>query len=234
MSMTWTVVVPFSSEDSYRCRALAHVLHALESQHLDAVWGGGVWFGDTWSKGNAVDDLVRGTYTEGIIVHDADVLVSEDALRRSMLAVEAGVPWSQPHGTVYRLSRGSTLTLYAHGLGEVRPMFQRALAHPAHPAPPAGGCVVLSRAAYEVSGGIDPRFDGFGGDDISWARALDTLVGPGVLLDAPMWHLFHPRTFRRPGNRGSPENEALAARYGDAAGDMVAMRHIVNEHRVRR
>jgi hypothetical protein len=91
---------------------------------------------------------------------------------------------------------------------------------------------VLSRAAYEESGGIDPRFSGFGGDDISWARALDTLVGPCVAGDAPMWHLFHPRSFRRAGNRGSAENEALAARYGDAAGDVIAMRKLVNEHRV--
>ena len=78
-------------------------------------------------------------------------------------------------------------------------------------------------------GGIDPRFIGFGGDDISFARALDTLVGPCKRLDYPMTHLHHDRTPRRKGNRGSEANEQLAARYMLAAGDREAMLMIVKE-----
>jgi len=230
--MTWTVVVPFMSEEPFRCHALAHVLKHLEAQGLEFVWGGAVWDG-RWTKGDAVDDLVDGTDSEGVVVHDADVLVSPEALSRSMLAVAAGAPWSMPHGMVYRLNRQATMQLYGEGLGEIRALHARSLAHPAHVAPPGGGIVCLSRGAYDLSGGIDPRFVGFGGDDISWARALDTLVGPCWALDAPMWHLFHPRTPRRPGNRGSEENEALAARYGDAAGHPLLMADLIAEHRAR-
>jgi hypothetical protein len=47
-----------------------------------------------------------------------------------------------------------------------------------------------------------------------------------------MTHLYHERTPRRKGNRGSAANEALAARYMLADGDKDAMRAIVAEFKV--
>jgi hypothetical protein len=44
-----------------------------------------------------------------------------------------------------------------------------------------------------------------------------------------MMHLWHERTPRRHGNRGSEANELLAARYMIADGDADAMRSILAE-----
>lgn len=229
--VTWQVVIPSRPVSAARDAAAAHV-RAWYREHVDAdvAVGGDVAPDAPWSKGTVVDEIVGWTDAEGLIVADADVLVSPDALARSMLAVEAGAAWSQPHGMVYRLSRRATLQVYAGTAGEIRPMGGAALDRPAHYGPPGGGIVVLSRTAYREAGGLDPRFTDWGGEDISWARALDTLAGPCVRFDAPMWHLWHERMWRRPGNRASPENEAVAARYAVAAGDPDAMRALVREH----
>jgi hypothetical protein len=219
--MNWQIVIPYSDgADDARDRALAHTLNRLP----DAIWGGFTLGDGAWSKGAAVDMLIRDTDADGLIVHDADVIVSDEALQRSMTAVEAGAAWSQPHGMVYRLSRRGTQLVYEGRLAEGR-MPPRACCerHP-HYGPHGGGIVVLTRAAYDTSGGIDPRFTVWGGEDEAWARALDTLVGPCVRFDAPMLHLWHPRMPRRPGNRASEANEIIAARYAEAVGDPLAMR----------
>lgn len=187
-----------------------------------------------FSKGRAVADGVAHTREPILVIADADVLVSPEALGYSIIAVMHGAAWSMPHGDVYRLSRRVTNDLvYVRGeelaLGERPPL--KWVERSPHPGPPGGGIVVTTRAAYEATG-IDPRFVGFGGDDISFARALDTLVGPCERFAFPMTHLYHERTARRRGNRGSEANEQLAARYMIAEGDPRAMREIIAEFKV--
>jgi len=140
--------------------------------------------------------------------------------------VAAGAPWVMPHGIVYRLSRGATMAVRSlkHTPTPTRVISRR------HPGPVGGGFVVCSRSAFDAVHGIDPRFTGWGGEDISFGRALDTLVGRHVRLDAPTWHLWHEPLPRVMGRRASPENERLAGRYLDAAGDEVAMRALCEEH----
>jgi hypothetical protein len=182
-----------------------------------------------WSKGWAVAAALDGGDEPIIVIADADVLVPPDALSASITAVADGAPWAMPHGLVYRLSRAATNEVYVGALvpppHEIGGML---LERDAVPGPPGGGIVVTTRHAYAESGGIDPRFYGWGGEDISFARALDTLVGPGVRSDAPMWHLYHLRQARRPGNRAAlADSERLANRYLDAAGDPDAMRRLI-------
>jgi hypothetical protein len=229
------VVVPYRAGDPVRDLALDYIRAWYREEHPEisqVTVGGDEWPDRPWSKGAALDHIVR-NYSDAdiLIVADSDVLVRPEALRRSVAAVSQGAAWSMPHGTVYRLSRQATNAVYGGWIDGIRALQARSCHRPPHPGPPGGGIVVLTRDAYEASGGIDPRFTNWGGDDISWARALDTMVGPCVRFDAPMWHLWHPPMFRRPGNRASAENEVLAARYGDAAGKVSQMRALIGEHR---
>jgi hypothetical protein len=165
------------------------------------------------------------------VVADADVLVPPAALTRSLAAVADGAAWAMPHGDVYRLDRNATNRLLIGSLDPMpRQLSARLLERRAAPGPWGGGLVVLSLEAWETSGGIDPRFEGWGGEDEAWARALTALVGPCVREGAPMFHLWHERQDRRPGNRGSEETERLAGRYLDAARDPEVMAKLVAEH----
>lgn len=182
-----------------------------------------------WSKGEVVDAGVRRTETPGVVIHDADVLVAHAAVATCATAVTVGHAWAQPHGEVYRLNRKMTRAVIAHQAHGIPNPFlgAGALERRPHPAPPGGGLVVLSRATYDLVGGIDPRFVGWGGEDISFARALDTLAGPAFRMREPMWHLWHePQPTVLP-RRGSADTERLASRYLDAVGNVEQMAEVV-------
>lgn len=225
-----TVVIPFAScADPHREAACRFVVEWLRPHgwpivvhELDP--------SEPWSKGAVVDAAVQQIDTPGLIVHDADVIVEPDALAACATAIVSGYPWAQPHSDVYRLSRRATQMLLSGTIvGPHHHLGGAALERRPHVAPPGGGIVVVQRSAYDTVGGIDPRFIGWGGEDISFARALDTLVGPAYRLRHALWHLYHAPQMIRPGRRGSDESERLASLYLDADGSVEQMRKIRDE-----
>jgi hypothetical protein len=86
-----------------------------------------------------------------------------------------------------------------------------------------GGMVVLPRTTYERVP-LDTRFHGFGGDDVSWALALNLLAGtPPRRSPEDLWHLWHPPQDRLTRAMGSAENLALYSRYLSVARYPVEM-----------
>lgn len=224
----FTVVVPFDGcGDPHRDAALEFVV----------AWIGALGYpvvveraepGEPWSKGAVVDRAVQRTETAGLIISDGDVVVHHHAIATCASAVVSGWAWAYPHDLVYRLSPRVTLDVLAHRTkGPSHFLGGGSLERRPHAAPRGGGLVVLSRDAYDAVGGIDPRFYGWGGEDISFGRALDTLAGPAYTLREPMWHLYHEPQEIRPGRRASEESERLASRYLDAVGNADAMREVV-------
>lgn len=181
---------------------------------------------DEWSKGDAVNGAVEHAAGDKLVIADADLYIDIDVLRHALDLLDAEAPWVMPHGIVYRLARKSSATVIAM---QDPPAAQRIVAR-RHEGPIGGGFVVCTREAFDTVHGIDPRFTGWGGEDISFGRALDTLVGSHARLWAPTWHLWHTPLERHDGRRASPDNERLAARYLDAVGQPVAMRALCEEH----
>jgi hypothetical protein len=214
-----SVLVPFADQGcEYRTRAWAYVRNHYATNHAGWHLVVGNCAGP-WSKGAAISDALTRTDGDVLVLADADSWCDPDALR---LAVATDAPWVVPHGKVYRLNQRGTAKLYS-GLLQRGHTARRPYIGPA-----GGGLVVLSRTAYETVGGFDPRFSGWGGEDISLGWALDTLVGPYTRIGTQLHHLWHPHP--APSHRGSPETEALAARYKAARGDRTAMATLVAEH----
>ena len=97
---------------------------------------------------------------------------------------------------------------------------------------------VMPREAFEVVGGMDERFDGgWGGEDVSFLHALDTLYGKHKTMPNGVIHLWHPsigssiRDRQWAGQGGSDANSVICQRYGSAAGDVAKMRELVEEGR---
>lgn len=211
-------MIPFRSDDRDRTLALGRTAGHWLALGLPVAVGHAN--NERFSKGASAAALIAEIPDHGgLIVADADALVAETWIRRAMALVEAGAAWVQPHSIVVRMTPRAT-TRVLHGAWPNREA-------PSMMAPPGGGAIVLSRWAWNRSGGIDPRFHGWGGDDISWARALDALAGPGVRLGGTLFHLWHRPSRRRAGNRGSLENEAIAAQYLEARDDEAAMRSVI-------
>lgn len=91
------------------------------------------------------------------------------------------------------------------------------------------GVLAFTRSLWDLVGGFDARFVGWGYDDIAFWCACSALAGyervPGTI-----YHLWHPRT--RADNEESPEfprNQVLGNRYLAAKNDPAAMRGILAE-----
>lgn len=155
-----------------------------------------------WSKGAAVADAFSRASGDTLVIADADSFTTPDAVAQAALTKT----WAVPHGRVYRLTRRATELLYSGA-----PLHRGRTVRDPYMGPAGGGIVALTREAYLAVGGVDPRFRGWGGEDICLAMALEALVGPYTRIGAPLYHLWHPHP--APDLRGSPESEALVARY---------------------
>jgi hypothetical protein len=226
-----SIIVPMRPDGAERDRNWAYLLARYKRLYPDweIVCHPGNPTGP-WSKGTAVNAAAACATGDVLIVSDADVLVGAQVLPDAVSQLEHA-PWVIPHGYVYRLNAHVTAQLIQRDdqVNEAGPVPSSRLARRRHIGPAGGGLVVTRTSDFETVGGIDPHFTDWGGEDISFARALDTLVGEHTRLDAPAWHLHHRPMTRRPGNRASEQNEQLAGRYLDANGDPLAMATLCQE-----
>jgi len=105
---------------------------------------------------------------------------------------------------------------------------------------------IFPRVAFDIVGGWDIRFRGWGGEDHSAMRAMDTLYAPHKTLPGQILHLWHPMMGKE-GHRKSlkswvtwskrlwddqdnpGDNNRLATRYSRANGNRKRMRRLIME-----
>lgn len=209
-----------------------------------------------FSKTAAVNHAFRHSHGDIIVILDADAYLDAEVIRhcatRLHCATEAGArTWFVPYWHLFRLTELASAEVLAtppEGPFELTD-------------PPAASDVegmdgsghgqrfgalvtVLPRAAFEALGGMDPRFRGWGGEDVAFLRALDTLWGRHLNMASSVFHLWHPRIdvggWRD--QQGSPwrvrmwsdqdrprANDELTTRYGAATGDPMRMAALVAE-----
>lgn len=214
-----SVLIPFGGTDPQRAAVCGYVTSWWEAQCFDVVVGRCEF---PWRKAVAVADAVRRSDGEVLVVADADVITDPFAVRTSVNVVAAGAAWSMPHGRVHRLDRAATDDV----LGGIHPAATKGRDQSPYRGWSGGGIVVLRRTTWhEVP--MDRRFEGWSGEDESWACALSTLAGPCVRLDADLFHLWHPPQPRLSRRWGSVAARSLSRRYRAATGDPDAMRRLV-------
>lgn len=202
------VLIPWRTDEGPRAEALYRLLIPWLNRKVMNGWYPVLVVAPDgpWSKGAT---LARAScvLSSIVVVHDADVLC--EGLPDAIEAVRGGAAWAIPHGDVIRLASDGSV-------------------EEKHPGLAGGGIVVLTRKTFDECP-MDPRFEGWGGEDESWACALTTLYGPPWRGDADLIHQWHPpapRVSRRYGNRA---NEALRQRYLHANGHPDLMRRLVTE-----
>jgi hypothetical protein len=201
------VLVPFASAEPWRVRARDHVAASYQEAGFEVVEG---TCAGPWRKAVAVADAARRTVADVLVVADADCL--SGGVAAGVAAVEAGAVWAIPHLTVHRLDQAATEAVYAG----TDPADTRGRTQRPYKGFAGGGIVVLGRAAWKQVP-LDPRFEGWGGEDSSWALALACLAGQPARLGADLYHLWHPPSDRMSRRWGSPESRLLEIRYIRAA-----------------
>ena len=209
-------------DDPHRVRARHYVAGLYESQgyrvHLAQCPT------PEWSKGAAVNPVANQTTGDLLVLADADSFVAPEHLDRAISqAVVRG--WAMPHSVVKRLDRESSARVIRGTPGRQR------LERSAYPALPGGGILIVTRQAWEMVGGFDPRFRGWGGEDHCIGLALRCLTGNEInpRRVCPLTHLWHPEApnCRRP----SDNNRWLDKRYREARNKPDLMAQLVEEAR---
>lgn len=224
--MTVEVVIPWQGHCPHRLAALAWVRARYEQT------GWPVTVAELpagpWVKAAAVNPAVQASTADVVVVADGDCW-SNDVIEAAA-AVDAGKrPWACPFHRIRRLNRQFTERVLA-GLVDVGDHTSSSLEEPVYLARPGGGIVVMARdVARDVP--MDPRFVGWGGEDVSWGKALQSLHGKPWMGATDLYHLWHPAQ-QRPARHTLPSDaERLRQRYWDVARQRGGIEGLMDEVR---
>lgn len=223
MSST-AALMPSGITDEWRARARVYVEQWYARHFPEVELISGECAAAEWSKGEAIADAYSKTAADVLVLADADSFMLDPAdLRAAIDLVRyAGHPFAVPHSKVYRLRADETKRI--EDAPELAPRLGYT-ARPVYEGPIGGGITVVSREAFELVRGIDRRFLGWGGEDVAFGWALQTLTDGGQRLEGRLVHLWHPHP--APNLRGSPASEELVARYQAARGVRRRMAAVV-------
>jgi hypothetical protein len=210
-----------------------------------------------FSKSAAVNDAAARAKGDILVIVDADGYISIDAVLHCAKEIREAQGrgqrlWFVPYRKFYRLNETASRHLLssdpANPLKFSVPPCADDLQPDAHD--PARGhwygamIQIVPREAFEIVGGWDERFRGWGGEDYSAMRACDTLYAPHKTLSGQVLHMWHPQIGPKGAeayvswkNRMWEEQKAphananLTNRYNEAYLKPVAMRKLVNEGR---
>jgi hypothetical protein len=97
---------------------------------------------------------------------------------------------------------------------------------------------IMPSEAFETAGGMDERFSGWGGEDVAFMRAVDTLYAKHKTWNDQVIHLWHSATVNPTDDHlrmwegqsaAHRKNDELVGRYYAAFGDRTRMRRLVSE-----
>jgi len=239
---TW-VIIPWRAGCVHRQLALDHVTRWWAASYPDWPVIVGEWPAEAgpWRKGCAVRAAgVHPGRGDVVVVADADVIPvgiasAVDAIG-SIGPGRTPARWAMPFRLVHRLTLAATDLVTSGRLplpGGPIPTTMVGLVEETYVGSAGGGAVVLRGDVFSGIP-IDPRFAGYGQEDLSWSLALHRLVGAPAMWSAPLWHLWHPPQERmRRGSTvsrgvGSEESRRLWQRYR-GANTPALMRALVAE-----
>jgi hypothetical protein len=137
-------------------------------------------------------------------------------------------PWLIPYSRGYKLN--PVFTRFVTSTGELQIPKTLRIGDILENCTVLGGFMnVMSRQAFEAVGGMDERFMGWGPEDLTFAMALDTVVGKHFRMNETIFHLWHPPAERY--HQYTPYNEELKNRYCQAYGNVEAMKQLIDERR---
>jgi glycosyltransferase involved in cell wall biosynthesis len=224
-----SILIPFDSEEPNRLAAHKFVLKGLPSG-VELITGGEHPSG--FERATARNILAAHAIGDVLVFLDADSYVDPGDLLFGVDWAMENSGWGFPYQTYGCLNWAATQRVL---LGQLDPQdtvnedFEHVFPSLNDPEPSVGGCVIVSRKAFERVNGYDERFKGWGFEDRAFARSLTKLVGPPIYVASWLFHLWHPtpesERFEQPHMK---ENQQLWFAYRDAGKN--EMEQLIRQH----
>jgi N-terminal domain of galactosyltransferase len=242
-----SLIVPFRTDHAERERNWQWLERYWAAELPEAEVITGTDDSTPFCKTRAVNDAFTRAAGDIIVILDADCYISAGVIREAARQIRRARMrgrhlWFIPYRRFYRLTEAASLRLLASDPASP-------VTFPDPPPPddvdtPGGesfghwyGALiqVMPREAFIRVGGMDERFRGWGGEDISFMHAVDTLYGRHKTIPGPVYHVHHPVikgkwkfTRQWAGQDGPETNDWLSTKYEDAVGDKARMIRLIN------
>lgn len=163
--------------------------------------------GEAWSRAEAVNVAAENAGDWDVaLVGDCDTIPDPGSIVRAIEWVGSTGGAARPHGQRIMLNQKGTIVFLQRGPAylERQHYFRRQWA--------GGGLLVVTRAAWELVGGYDESFKGWGYEDSDFNLRLlrhstwDRLPGSA-------WHLWHPTDDNKPSPETTERARALQREY---------------------
>ena len=241
-----SLLIPFSSKDKMRKKTLKWLIEYWKYELPDAEIVIGRSTSKVFCKGEALNDAVRRSTGRVLVIIDSDAYIKGSIIEKCanrILEDPCDRLWFVPYRHLYRLKRHITEKIISSDPKD--PI--RVKCHPPLDDVENNGdknkyghrygamCMIFPREAYDVLGCFDERFKGWGGEDVSLLRALDTLYGKHKTIRTCIFHLWHPyigidyRSRKWAGQKRANPNSELANKYNRATRHPSKMRRLVDE-----
>jgi predicted glycosyltransferase involved in capsule biosynthesis len=240
-----SILVPFRADDEHRQRNWDWLRQYWESHmplDFEIVMGKDRRY--PFSKTAAVNDAARKSRGRIFVILDADAFLDIDHILMAVYRIQKAEReghrlWFVPYRRLFRLTERATERLLARSPEDPFIYFAHTDVHSqegSHHGRRFGAMAqVMPREAFYAAGGMDPRFRGWGGEDVSFVRAVDTMWAKHKTIDGAVFHLHHEklgtdwRTRVWRGQRTPRINENLASRYDRANNQFEAMGDLIAE-----
>ncbi|RPF50699.1 galactosyltransferase-related protein [Aquisalibacillus elongatus] len=186
-----SIILPISLTDEVRKRAFNWVRQYYEHIFPDVDICIGINNERPFSKAKVINEAVRESKGEILVIADADIFYDPTLLTESIKQLEHHA-WVIPFNRVLNISKRSTDRLLSEEPTWPIPIEietkQRKFGHQAR-----GGVNIVPREHFEMVEGFDERFIGWGGEDDAFAMSLNQVCGSVKRLNGTLYHFWHSR-----------------------------------------
>jgi predicted glycosyltransferase involved in capsule biosynthesis len=242
-----SIIIPYGGRDRHRKKALRWLLRYWSHEIPDAEIILGFSRHRPFIKTEAFNNAVRRSHGRILVLLDADAYIDGRQIVKAADKILDELKrghhlWYIPYRRLYRLTQYCTKAILhsdpANPLRMTDPPSDECAAidkgQCAYGRRYAAMAIVIPRQAFDLLGCFDQRFCGWGGEDASILRALDTLWGKHKSINGAIYHLWHPaigNTYRDRKWRGQTKhnpNDKLAQQYHRATRLPLKMRELVD------
>jgi len=166
--------------------------------------------GRPYSRSLSFNIAIPHCINDWFICADNDCMISTQTIKQIDMCVLDRLDMYIPYRHVLDLSEGQTVSLMNNGkVSGAKPRVWKGKAIINH-----GGVTIISRKGFEIVGGFDPQFWGWGGEDYAFFGKCDKLLN-WKRSGFDMYHLNHHRAYKRAHNPEADKNRKEAHRIFD-------------------